>query len=80
MEFFHNNKHSFRRLKHTLQIYNARMMKVLLKINKALEENEFFDTGWQAHRLYKTAGATSYGETQLRFLTPLNSTCVTLYF
>lgn len=38
-------------------------MKVLLKINKALEENEFFDTGWQAHRLYKTAGATSYGET-----------------
>lgn len=41
MEFFHNNKHSFRRLKHTLQIYNTRVMKVLLKINKALEENEF---------------------------------------
>lgn len=34
-------------------------MKVLLKINKALEENEFFDTGWQAHRVYKTAGASA---------------------
>lgn len=32
-------------------------MKVLLKINKALEENEGFDTVWQARWLHETVEA-----------------------
>lgn len=39
MEFFHNNKHPFWCLKHALQIYNPRMMKILVKVNATFEQH-----------------------------------------
>lgn len=42
MEFLHDNKHSFWSLKHTLQVYNTRMVQILQEKNnhvKYIKEN-----------------------------------------